>query len=125
MSLACAQAPEIEDGIHEAHCTSDLYTRVTWMLGCVVPIALHLRHVCETAHLCTCSQQDAGSLLVGHKVELGYLEQTAVSGSDRTVWQEARSRMTQINAAEAAIESAAEAMSNGEAQPRLRDCAGS
>lgn len=58
-------------------------------------------------------QQDAGSLLVGHKVELGYLEQTAVSGSDRTVWQEARSRMTQINAAEAAIESAAEAMTQG------------
>ena len=58
-------------------------------------------------------QQDAGSLVVGHKVELGYLEQTAVSGSDRTVWQEARSRMTQINAAEAAIETAAEAMSRG------------
>ena len=50
---------------------------------------------------------------MGHKVELGYLEQTAVSGSDRTVWQEVRSRMTQINLAEAAIESAAAAMTAG------------
>ena len=74
---------------------------------------------------CACArpQQDAGSLLVGHKVELGYLEQTAVSGSDQTVWQEARSRMTQINAAEAAIESAAEAMSQGLANtPPRKHC---
>lgn len=35
-----------------------------------------------------------GKLLVAPKVEMGYLEQTAVSGSTRSVWDEARSQMT-------------------------------
>jgi hypothetical protein len=34
-----------------------------------------------------------GKLVVAPKVELGYLEQTAVSGSTRSVWDEARSQM--------------------------------
>ena len=46
-------------------------------------------------------------------MEMGYLEQTAVSGSSRTVWEEARSRMTELIEAEAAIDAASEAASAG------------
>ena len=57
---------------------------------------------------------DNGKLSIGSQVELGYLEQTAVSGSDRTVWEEARSRMTALIEAEADIEAASAAASSGE-----------
>lgn len=56
---------------------------------------------------------DNGRLVVGSRVEMGYLEQTAVSGSDRTVWEEARSRMTELIEAEAAIDAASQAASLG------------
>ena len=56
---------------------------------------------------------DNGRLVVGRSVEMGYLEQTAVSGSDRTVWEEARSRMTELIEAEAAIDAASQAASTG------------
>ena len=46
---------------------------------------------------------DAGDLLVAHRADVGYLEQTAVSGSTRTVDEEARSRMTHIRDAERAL----------------------
>lgn len=46
--------------------------------------------------------------------QVGYLEQTAVSGSDRPVWEEVRSRMTQLVAAEAALEAATKAGESGE-----------
>ncbi|GAX72848.1 hypothetical protein CEUSTIGMA_g303.t1 [Chlamydomonas eustigma] len=59
-------------------------------------------------------QVDAGRLVVAHKVEMGYLEQTAVSGSDRTVWEEARSRMTELLKAEEMLESAGKAMEQGD-----------
>ena len=59
------------------------------------------------------SQVDNGKLSIGSQVELGYLEQTAVSGSDRTVWEEARSRMTALIEAEADIEAASAAASSG------------
>ncbi len=58
---------------------------------------------------------DNGRLVVGNRVEMGYLEQTAVSGSDRTVWEEARSRMTELIEAEAAIDAASQAASLGTA----------
>jgi hypothetical protein len=54
-----------------------------------------------------------GRLIIGHKVEVGYLEQTAVSGSERSVWQEARSRMTDLIAAEEAMEAATQAALDG------------
>jgi ATPase subunit of ABC transporter with duplicated ATPase domains len=41
-------------------------------------------------------QVDAGQIRVAPKVEVGYLAQTAVSGSQRTVWEEARSQMTRL-----------------------------
>ena len=56
---------------------------------------------------------DNGRLVVGRSVEMGYLEQTAVSGSDRTVWEEARSRMTELIEAEEAIDAASQAASVG------------
>jgi ABC-type uncharacterized transport system ATPase subunit len=56
---------------------------------------------------------DSGRILVGQRVQLGYLEQTAVSGSTRTVWEEARSRMMDVIQAEADIESAAAAADRG------------
>lgn len=56
---------------------------------------------------------DNGRLVVGSRVEMGYLEQTAVSGSGRTVWEEARSRMTELIEAEAAIDAASQAASQG------------
>ena len=53
---------------------------------------------------------DKGTLTVDKQVELGYLEQTAVSGSNRTVWEEVRSRMTQLIDAEAAIAAASDSL---------------
>ena len=58
---------------------------------------------------------DGGKLLLGPTVELGYLEQTAVTGSQLTVWEEAKSRMTAIIEAEAALDSALKRLEAGEA----------
>lgn len=63
---------------------------------------------------CNVRQVDAGRMVVAHKVEMGYLEQTAVSGSTRTVWDEARSRMTDLLEAEAMLDAAGAAMEAGE-----------
>lgn len=52
--------------------------------------------------------------MVDSNIEVGYLEQTAVSGSDNTVWEEARSRMTQIINAEASMEAAEAAAERGQ-----------
>ena len=59
-------------------------------------------------------QVDAGRRVVAHKVELGYLEQTAVSGSELSVWEEARSRMTELLEAEALLDRAGHAMEAGD-----------
>lgn len=58
-------------------------------------------------------QADAGRIAMSHAMEVGYLEQTAVSGSTRTVAEEARSRMTDLIAAEAALERAAQLAAEG------------
>lgn len=52
---------------------------------------------------------DSGRVMLAHGMEVGYLEQTSVSGSDKTVIDEARSRMTALIAAEKALEVAAQA----------------
>ena len=57
---------------------------------------------------------DAGDLLVAHRADVGYLEQTAVSGSRRTVAEEARSRMTHVADAEARLADAEARMRRGE-----------
>ena len=68
---------------------------------------------------CLFGQVDHGQLAIGSQVELGFLEQTAVSGSERTVWEEARSRMTALIEAEADIDAASEAAALGES---FRSC---
>ena len=55
-----------------------------------------------------------GDLLVSPRADVGYLEQTAVSGSSRTVAQEARSRMTHVIDAESALRAAEEAIAAGD-----------
>ncbi|KAK9814109.1 hypothetical protein WJX72_000796 [[Myrmecia] bisecta] len=56
---------------------------------------------------------DAGKLVIAENVALGYLSQTAVSGSERTVWDECKSAMTPLVEAEAALERAAQAVTDG------------
>lgn len=57
---------------------------------------------------------DDGLALVGSKVKVGYLRQTAVSGSTRTVAQEAASEMVEINTAKTRMERAEHAIANGD-----------
>ena len=49
---------------------------------------------------------DGGKIMVGTTQQVGYLQQTAVSGSDRTIFEEAASAMTAIATAQAALEKA-------------------
>lgn len=65
-------------------------------------------------------QVDHGKLAIGSQVELGFLEQTAVSGSERTVWEEARSRMTALIEAEADIDAASKAAAAGGPPPAVQ-----
>ena len=64
--------------------------------------------------ICGLRSVDSGKLLVSNGVALGYLAQTAVSGSQQTLYQEARSAMTQLTEAEAAMEAAGEAAAAGD-----------
>ena len=52
---------------------------------------------------------DAGRVALKPKTEVGYLEQTALSGSERTVVEEARSRMDQVNDARRKMDEAEQA----------------
>lgn len=47
-----------------------------------------------------------GEIIISSKLNVGYFEQTAVSGSTKTVYEEARARMTRLNKAEAALREA-------------------
>lgn len=73
---------------------------VTMMCSAIVPTAGH-------------RLADSGRVLLSNGMDIGYLEQTSVSGSDLTVWDEARSRMTALVEAEAALEKASIAASEG------------
>lgn len=66
---------------------------------------------------CLCGERkvDSGHLVIGPQVELGFLPQIGVSGSTLTVWEEARSQMSDLLEAEAALESAVKALEAGEA----------
>jgi macrolide transport system ATP-binding/permease protein len=57
---------------------------------------------------------DTGTLLVSNNVAVGYLAQTAVSGSTKTVYEEAKGAMTALAAAEAAMEAAGAAAEAGD-----------
>ncbi|KAI2513276.1 ABC transporter [Fragilaria crotonensis] len=45
---------------------------------------------------------DDGTMLIANKLKVGYLQQTAVSGSNKTIYEEAASAMTEIQEARAA-----------------------
>lgn len=55
-----------------------------------------------------------GSVLVKPGVSMGYLVQTAVSGSKRTAWKEAASQMHRLNAAQAELDEATHAITEGD-----------
>ncbi len=53
---------------------------------------------------------DSGALQKRNGLRLGWLPQTAVSGSEKTVWEEARSRMDRLNGLRAEFEAAQRAV---------------
>ena len=59
-------------------------------------------------------RMDNGSALVGPKVRVGYLKQSAVSGSTKTVGEEARSEMAFIEMARARLEAASRVVEEGD-----------
>jgi ATPase subunit of ABC transporter with duplicated ATPase domains len=59
-------------------------------------------------------RKDSGKALVAPKVRVGYLRQTAVAGSNKTVFEEAASEMADINEAKAKMEMAETAITNGD-----------
>mmetsp|Transcript_13338 Transcript_13338/g.19986 ORF Transcript_13338/g.19986 Transcript_13338/m.19986 type:complete len:719 (+) Transcript_13338:78-2234(+) len=59
-------------------------------------------------------RMDDGVALVAPKIDVGYLRQTAVSGSSKTVFEEAASEMKEINEAKARMEDAEVAISAGD-----------
>ena len=59
-------------------------------------------------------RMDDGSALVGPKIRVGYLKQSAVSGSTRTVGEEARSEMTVIEMARERLEKASAVVEGGD-----------
>jgi len=101
----------------------NLLQDVSWRLMPGQRVGLVGANGCGKSTLLRClsghRRVDNGRLVVGNRVEMGYLEQTAVSGSDRTVWEEARSRMTELIEAEAAIDAASQAASLGTLQHSL------
>jgi ATPase subunit of ABC transporter with duplicated ATPase domains len=67
---------------------------------------------------------DEGTALVGSKVKVGYLKQTAVSGSTKTVREEAASEMEDINKAKMEMERLEDLISNGDTSEKtLNDLA--
>lgn len=61
---------------------------------------------------------DEGDALVGSKVNVGYLKQTAVSGSTKTVREEAASEMAEINNAKTRMDKLEAAIANGDASEK-------
>jgi len=62
---------------------------------------------------------DDGKALVASKVRVGYLKQTAVSGSTKTVREEASSEMEEINNAKLLMDKLEEQISNGDASDKV------
>ncbi|KAG2439392.1 hypothetical protein HXX76_004749 [Chlamydomonas incerta] len=97
----------------------DLLTDVSWKLMPGQRAGLVGANGCGKSTLLRClsglRSVDAGSAKVAHLVQVGYLEQTAVGGSRRTVWQEARSRMSALVEAERDIARAERDLANGDA----------
>jgi len=67
---------------------------------------------------------DEGTALVASKVKVGYLKQTAVSGSTKTVKEEAASEMEEINRAKLKMDILEEMIANGDSSDKtLNDLA--
>lgn len=59
-------------------------------------------------------RKEEGKALIAPKLEAGYLRQTAVAGSTKTVYEEAKSEMKAINDAQKRMDDAAMAVANGD-----------
>jgi ABC-type multidrug transport system ATPase subunit len=59
-------------------------------------------------------RMDSGQALVHSKVRVGYLKQSAVSGSTKTVYEEAKSEMTLIEEARERLERISKKVENGD-----------
>lgn len=59
-------------------------------------------------------RMDNGKALVHSKVRVGYMRQTAVSGSTKTVYEEARSEMTAVEDARELLEAATKVVEDGD-----------
>jgi ATP-binding cassette, subfamily F, member 3 len=57
---------------------------------------------------------DSGQALVHSKIRVGYLKQSAVSGSTKTVYEEARSEMTVIEEARMQLEACTKIVEDGD-----------
>ena len=62
---------------------------------------------------------DDGKALVASKVRVGYLKQTAVSGSTKTVREEASSEMEEINNAKLLMDKLEQQISNGDSSEEV------
>ncbi|PNW82055.1 hypothetical protein CHLRE_06g271850v5 [Chlamydomonas reinhardtii] len=97
----------------------DLLSDVSWKLMPGQRAGLVGANGCGKSTLLRClsglRSVDAGTARVAPLVQVGYLEQTAVGGSRRTVWQEARSRMSGLVEAERDMARAERDLANGDA----------
>ncbi|GLI70270.1 hypothetical protein VaNZ11_015202 [Volvox africanus] len=113
-----AGATLIMDGVTVQAGDRDLLSDVSWRLMPGQRAGLVGANGCGKSTLLRClaglRHVDAGSARVSHTIQVGYLEQTAVGGSRRTVWQEARSRMTGLVAAERDIQRAERDLAAGD-----------
>mmetsp|Transcript_9215 Transcript_9215/g.11619 ORF Transcript_9215/g.11619 Transcript_9215/m.11619 type:complete len:745 (+) Transcript_9215:27-2261(+) len=66
-------------------------------------------------------RKDEGQALIAPKLRLGYLRQTAVSGSTKTVFDEAASEMNEINEAKHRLTALGNAVSEGDTSQKLLD----
>ncbi|GIL85713.1 hypothetical protein Vretimale_13175 [Volvox reticuliferus] len=113
-----AGATLILDGVTLQAGDRDLLSDVSWRLMPGQRAGLVGANGCGKSTLLRClaglRHVDAGTARVSHTIQVGYLEQTAVGGSRRTVWQEARSRMTGLVAAERDIQRAERDLAAGD-----------
>jgi ATPase subunit of ABC transporter with duplicated ATPase domains len=66
-------------------------------------------------------RMDQGQALVHSKIRVGYLKQSAVSGSTRTVFEEAKSEMTQIEDAREKLELTTKVVEDGDYSEKALD----
>ncbi|GLC40935.1 hypothetical protein PLESTB_000965000 [Pleodorina starrii] len=119
-----AGATLILDGVTVQAGDRDLLADVSWRLMPGQRAGLVGANGCGKSTLLRCLSGlrgvDAGSAKVAHAVQVGYLEQTAVGGSRRTVWQEVRSRMSGLVEAERDMARAERELAEGDTSAATR-----